>query len=320
MRDCCWIISDGTIGMELQCKALAESLNLKYQIKHISPSPILTALPQFGAIPLLWKNKYYTKEFYPPFPKVSITCGRRHAGFAIALKRMSKGKVSTIHIQDPRINPGFFDHLVIPEHDPSRGKNIVISKGSLTKINKNKLEAEAKRFLGLVNHLPQRRIAINIGGSSKGVEIDKASAEKIVDNLTLLAKKYDCGLMVTTSRRTDEKIKYQLRKLNEKQNVLVYEGIGPNPYIGFLGLAETIIVTSDSINMISEACSTGKPVYIIALGKNNKRKQSFLDAMQKEGRTRPFDGHLQSWTYEALNETERVAAIIRERLSSNNII
>ena len=91
---------------------------------------------------------------------------------------MSKGKVSTIHIQDPRINSGFFDHLVIPEHDPSRGKNIVISKGSLTKINKNKLEAEAKRFLGLVNHLPQRRIAINIGGSSKGVEIDKASAEK----------------------------------------------------------------------------------------------------------------------------------------------
>jgi hypothetical protein len=233
---------------------------------------------------------------------------------------MSKGKVSTIHIQDPRINPTFFDHLVIPEHDPSRGKNIVISKGSLTKINKNKLEAEAKRFLSLVNHLPQRRIAINIGGSSKGVEIDKASAEKIVDNLTLLAKKYDCGLMVTTSRRTDEKIKYQLRKLNEKQNVLVYEGIGPNPYIGFLGLAETIIVTSDSINMISEACSTGKPVYIIALGKNNKRKQSFLDAMQQEGRTRPFDGHLQSWTYEALNETERVAAIIREKLSNNNVI
>ena len=174
--------------------------------------------------------------------------------------------------------------------------------------------------MGLVSHLPQRRIAINIGGSSKGEAIDKASAEKILDNLTLLAKKYDCGLLVTTSRRTDDTIKYQLRKLNKKQNVLVYEGIGPNPYIGFLGLADTIIVSSDSINMISEACSTGKPVYIITLGKNNKRKQSFLDAMQQEGRTRPFDGHLQSWTYEALNETERVAAIIREKLSSNNII
>ena len=320
MKDSCWIISDGTMGMELQCVALAKSLNLQYQIKYISPSQILTALPQFGAIPLFWKNKYFNKEFCPPFPKVSITCGRRHAGFAIALKRISKGKVSTIHIQDPRINSRFFDHLVIPEHDPSRSKNVIISKGSLTSINRNMLEAEAERFLGLVSHLPQFRIAINIGGSSKGAVIDKGSAEKIVEKLSLLAKRNDCGLMVTTSRRTDETLKCQIRKLNEKQNVLVYEGIGPNPYIGFLGLADTIIVTSDSINMISEACSTGKPVYIIPLGKNNKRKQSFLDTMQQEGRTRPFDGHLQSWTYEALNETERVAAIIRERLSSNNII
>ena len=308
------------MGMELQCVALAESLNLNYQIKHISPSPILTALPQFGAVPLFWKDKHYNKEFCPPFPKVSITCGRRHAGFAIALKRISKGKVSTIHIQDPRINSCFFDHLVVPEHDPSRGKNIIVSKGSLTNINRNTLAAEAKRFLDLVSHLPQPRIAINIGGSSKRSVIDKLSAEKIVDKLTLLAKRNYCGLMVTTSRRTDETIKYQLRKLSEKQNVLVYEGVGPNPYMGFLGLADTIIVTSDSINMISEACSTGKPVYIITLGKNNKRKQSFLDAMQQEGRTRPFDGHLHYWTYEALNETERVAAIIREKLTIKNII
>ena len=320
MKNYCWIISDGTMGMELQCIALAESLNLKYQIKHISPSPILTALPQFGAVPLFWKDKHYNKEFCPPFPKVSITCGRRHAGFAIALKRISKGKVSTIHIQDPRINSCFFDHLVVPEHDPSRGNNIIISKGSLTNINRNTLAAEAKRFLDLVSHLPQPRIAINIGGSSKRAVIDKFSAEKIVDKLTLLARGNDCGLMVTTSRRTDETIKYQLRKLSEKQNVLVYGGVGPNPYMGFLGLADTIIVTSDSINMISEACSTGKPVYIITLGKNNKRKQSFLDAMQQEGRTRPFDGHLNNWTYEALNETERVAAIIREKLAINNII
>ena len=144
--------------------------------------------------------------------------------------------------------------------------------------------------------------------------------EKILDKLTILATRDDCGLMVTTSRRTDETIKYQLRKLNEKQNVLVYEGNGPNPYIGFLGLADTIVVTSDSINMISEACSTGKPVYIITLGKNNKRKQNFLDAMQQEGRTRPFDGNLHNWTYEPLNETERVAAIIREKLAGNDIL
>ena len=69
MRDCCWIISDGTIGMELQCKALAESLDLKYQIKHISPSRILTALPQFGAIPSCGKINIIPKNFIHLFPK-----------------------------------------------------------------------------------------------------------------------------------------------------------------------------------------------------------------------------------------------------------
>ena len=132
--------------MELHVSALAKSLNLQYQIKHISPSPILTALPQVGAFPLFWKNKYFKKEFCPPFPKISITCGRRHAGFAIALKCISKGKVSTIHIQDPRINSCFFDHLVVPEHDPSRSKNVIISKGSLTSINRNMLEAKQSVF------------------------------------------------------------------------------------------------------------------------------------------------------------------------------
>ena len=91
----------------------------------------------------------------------------------------------------------------------------------------------------------------------------------------------------------------------------------PNPYTGFLGLAEAIIVTSDSINMVSEACSTGKPVYILPMGVNNKRRQSFLETMQKEGRAKPFDGNLESWTYEPLNETERVATIIKEKLAAN---
>ena len=84
MKDCCWILSDGTVGMEVQCIALAEALNFKYQIKAISPSRLLRALPQLGAIPGLSGMKSHNKEFCPPFPRASITCGRRHAGAAIA--------------------------------------------------------------------------------------------------------------------------------------------------------------------------------------------------------------------------------------------
>ena len=169
----------------------------------------------------------------------------------------------------------------------------------------------------MVNHLPHPRIAVNIGGGSKRSAIDLASAENIVSKLKLFTQKNECSLMITTSRRTDKTLKSQLRKLSESQNILLSEGNDPNPYTGFLGLAEAIIVTSDSINMVSEACSTGKPVYILPMGVNNKRRQSFLETMENEGRTKPFDGNLERWTYEPLNETERVATIIKEKLATN---
>ena len=72
MEDSCWIISDGTMGMELQCVALAKSLNLQYQIKYISPSQILTALPQFGAIPSSGKTNILTKNFVHHFLKFPL--------------------------------------------------------------------------------------------------------------------------------------------------------------------------------------------------------------------------------------------------------
>ena len=37
-----------------------------------------------------------------------------------------------------------------------------------------------------------------------------------------------------------------------------------NPYAGLLGWADRLVVTPDSVNMISEACATGKPVYTFA--------------------------------------------------------
>ena len=72
--------------------------------------------------------------------------------------------------------------------------------------------------------------------------------------------------------------------------------------------------------MISEACSTGKPVYILPMGAIPVRRHKFLSLMEKEGRTRFFDGNLVTWNYEPLKEAERIARIIKRRLEEKNII
>ena len=52
----------------------------------------------------------------------------------------------------------------------------------------------------------------------------------------------------------------------------------PNIYPGVLGMAQAVIVTSDSVNMASEAAITGKPVMIAAQG-NRAAESGLHDAM-----------------------------------------
>ena len=94
----------------------------------------------------------------------------------------------------------------------------------------------------------------------------------------------------------------------------IWDGTGDNPYLGMLALAEHLVVTEDSVSMVSEAASTGKPVYVAAMDGGSARLDTFHALLRVEGVTRLFDGKLSSWSYEPLNETPRIAAEIRRRV------
>ncbi|MBT5646243.1 MAG: hypothetical protein HOJ41_00140, partial [Rhodospirillaceae bacterium] len=95
-----------------------------------------------------------------------------------------------------------------------------------------------------------------------------------------------------------------------------WDGSGDNPYFGLLGLADAIVVTADSVSMVSEACATGKPVHVIELDGGSAKFARFHEALRRAGITRPFNGTLESWTYDAPDDTARVAAEIVHRISS----
>jgi uncharacterized protein len=98
----------------------------------------------------------------------------------------------------------------------------------------------------------------------------------------------------------------------------VWDGTGDNPYFAFLGLADAIVVTEDSVNMVTEAAGTGKPVYVQALKGRSNRLSRFHRLMQERGATRPFAGRLESWSYAPINDTELVASAIRRALGIEN--
>jgi hypothetical protein len=89
---------------------------------------------------------------------------------------------------------------------------------------------------------------------------------------------------------------------------------GENPYFGLLGLADFIVVTCDSVNMISEAASTGKPVYVEALPGGSAKSARFLDKLRTSGTVRDFTGTLSRYAYAPMDDMTNVLSRLREIL------
>jgi uncharacterized protein len=309
----CWILTDGTVGMRIQCLGLADAAGLTPVIKRIHPSWLLRALPVAGTLPGIPATAG-GDPISPPWPDVVISCGRRTAGAALAVRRLAGGKPFLAHIQDPRIDPKHFDMLIVPEHDPARGPNVVTTLGALNPQAPEKLAEAAKPWLTETADLPRPLIAVNIGGSNKRYEFSADAVARFVEELRRLSASSGGSLLVACSRRTDDATRKTLATGLADVPGVVWTGEGENPYLAFLHLCDALVVTSDSVNMASEACATGKPVHIATLEQETGRLAAFHARLRAEGYTRPFEGRLETWSYAPLRETARVGAILAERL------
>jgi mitochondrial fission protein ELM1 len=133
-----------------------------------------------------------------------------------------------------------------------------------------------------------------------------------------LADKSHGSLMVTPSRRTGAAPARIIRDALKDKPFVMWDGIGSNPYFGYLGSADAVIVTCDSVNMISEAAAIGKPVHVIELEGGSTRTRHFLHGIYAQGAARPFAGHLESWPCAPLNATWEIADAIARAMHARH--
>jgi hypothetical protein len=316
-----WILTDGTIGMQVQCLGLATAAGLTPLIKRIEPSWLLRGFPKLACVRGI-SAAAGGDPLTAPWPDVVISCGRRTAGAALAIRRMALSDPRNVapapllaHIQDPRINADLFDLLVVPMHDPAQGPTVVNTLGSLNPHDPARLQEAAKRLDPAILALPQPRIAVSVGGSNKRYDFSPEAVDRFVSGLRHLAKTAGAALLVATSRRTDPATRDALRTGLSDLPGMVWVGEGENPYLGFLGLADAIVVTSDSVNMVSEACATGKPVMVATIEQETGRLAAFHERLRDAGLTRQFTGELEVYNYEPLNETGRVGELLAKRIA-----
>ena len=308
------LLTEGMHGMISQVEGLAKALNTEFSHKIVRLGfPWSLVPPKFTPISdMILKDKIYLTE--NENPDLIISCGRKSVIPSILLKKKNK-KIFSIHIQDPKVNLKNFDVIIAPQHDNLIGDNVFNSKGAIHYITESEIN-NAKLYL--IDKIKSKKVvSLILGGPNKYYSFNKDQLTKIFNEIksNFITKGY--AVIVIPSIRTPKTIIDLAIKEFGADNYVV-NSVDKQAYLSALALATNIVVTCDSTSMISEAATSGKPIFVAHMKpkKNNYRFKKFFQLFQEMGITRDLGEQVENWTYNKFNEAERIAAIITSKLKN----
>ena len=299
--------------MENQCLGLAEAIGITPVVKRIK---LRSPWRQLSPYLRLGKRFAFSRagdQITPPWPDLLITTGRLSVPAALRVRNASGRRTLCVHIQDPVLDPKRFDLVVVPRHDDMTGPNVMTTRGALHRVSPAMLAAEAEKFRAQFAHLPRPWVAVLIGGANAVYQFSPREMLPLAEQLAALGRGMPASLLVTPSRRTGSANMVVLQAALVDIPHYIWDA-GPNPYYAMLALADYVVVTCDSVNMVSEACTTGKPVYVVDLPGGSEKFTKFHQAICDDGLARKFEGRLERWNYQPLNDMELVAARVKQML------
>jgi mitochondrial fission protein ELM1 len=308
------LLTEGMHGMISQVEGLAKALDLDFIHEKIELNnfwklfpPKLTPIQDF-----VFKNKI-NSQF-----DIVISCGRKSVIPSIYLKKKFKNKIINIHIQEPKVALNNFDFVVVPEHDGLKGKNVLTSKGAVHYLTNEELD-ENENYLKSKTDSQKKIVTLIIGGPNKYYDYNNQVVENIFSKIkeSFLINNYQ--LIVIPSMRTPEHIIEKARNYFDKNQIII-SNVDKKAYLSSLKISDHIIVTCDSTSMISEAAITGKPIYVAQMPaiKNNQRFKSFFNLFESLNIIKELNSSVENWTYNRLNETNKIAEQIKEKTKQHD--
>ncbi len=300
-----WVLADPRAGTASQALGIAERLGLPFRTILLEWS-FMARLPlPFPS--LLGLAPRVRDAFAPPWPRLAIAAGRRSAPVARWLRRRGVRIVQAM-----RASPaGDFDLLVIGRHDaPPEAPNILPILGTTHRVTPARLE-QARAEWATLEALPAPRIALLMGGPIRGQGLNPGIAAGIGAQVAALGG----SVLATASRRTGAAATEALEAALGRRPHRLHRwgGQGPNPLLGFMAWADALVVTGDSVSMLSEALVTAAPLYIAPIGEEGRRHLALHDSLYAAGQARPLAEAPAPFTRRPLDETARVAAEILGR-------
>ena len=304
------LLTEGLHGMVSQVEGLARALDLEYFHEKIELNSFWNLIPPklSPVSKFVFKNKI-EKDF-----DVIISCGRKSVIPSIYYKKNLRKNIINIHIQNPKVSLKNFDFIIAPDHDDIKGQNVLISKGAIHYLTLEDIK-DCKNYLEDKIDKNRDVITLILGGPTKYYSYKEENIINIFSKIKKNLAESNLQLIIIPSNRTPKNTINFAKEYFDK-NRLVIESVDKQAYLSSLALSKYIVVTCDSSSMISEAALTGKPIYVGMLPslKNDHRFKKFRNLFKELNIIRELGDNLEIWSYEKLDETNRIAQEIKKKI------
>ncbi len=311
----CWIISDGKAGVETQCLAVADQLDVDITVQRVAPDVPWRWFAPRGIVAPSERFGQPGTTFAPPWPDLVIAGGRMTVPYVRALRRAAGRTTFTVFLQDPRTGPRTADLIWVPQHDRRRGDNVFVTLTTPHRLTLDKLTALRARIPDFMTQHPGPRLSVLVGGNSRSHTFTEDDQTRLVTSLTQLAGHFG-SVYLTPSRRTPPDLVSALEQFMRGRAGLFWDGSGENPLHDFIAHADHLVVSSDSANMVCETCVSGRPVHVFHPSGGSKKFDRLHQALEAHGATRVLQNQyrtLDSWIYAPLSATEVIGDEIQRR-------
>jgi mitochondrial fission protein ELM1 len=301
-----WVLADPRAGTAAQALGIAERLGEPFRRVDLAWGALARLPLPFPSLAGLTPEA--RSAFAPPWPALVISAGRRSAPVALWLKQ--KG-ARLVHCMRPGFGATRFDLLVIGRHDaPKEAPNILPILGAAHRISPERLAAARAEFAAL-EALPSHRVALLMGGPPRAEGMDASVAGAI----TAKVARFAGSVLATASRRTGSPAEEAMAAAlaGHPHSLFRWGDAPPNPYAGFLAWADQVVVTGDSVSMLSEALATAGPVFIADPGGLGPRHKRLAESLIAAGQARDLAAAPAPFARAPLDESGRIAAEIRRR-------
>ncbi len=260
-----WLLCGHKVGDNAQLLALARALGWPYEVKHLAYRPYELLVGRFGAT-LAGIDTSRSDPLAPPWPDLVLTAGRRNEAAALWIRSQAEKPVRLVHMGRPWAPLDRFDLIVTtPQYHLPRLSNVLYNTLPLHDLSRATLDREAARWRDRLGVKPPY-LTVLLGGDSGPYLFEAAAARRLARQVSELARRMEASVLATASARTAADAVAAFEAALTVPCRLHRYGMGDNPYRAFLGLADVVVVTGDSISMITEACVTGRPVFLFPFG------------------------------------------------------